>query len=224
MALATTDVEPNGIGVKPERPIAASITEARLSLPFPLRLPIGITIASFTGLTLGLAHGSQEAGFRFRAENAHRLPTTQTGWYLYHKSKNYHRMLGGVKEGVKMAGRLSGWTILFVGMEEAIDRARVALTRLRKGDEAVAHVSRDFMSTALAGLATAGAFSAWNRFPVPTAARVARLGLKAGVAYGVLQDMASLLRGRHLGYVEFIKRHTIGISADDSQSTAGIVG
>lgn len=224
MASAATEAVPNATDTAPRRAIHPGITDARLSLPFPLRLPIGITMASFTGLVLGLAHGSQEAGFRFRAENAHRLPSTQTGWYLYHKSKNYHRMLGGIKEGVKMAGRLSGWTILFVGMEEAIDRARIAMTRLRRGDEVVTHVSRDFMSTALAGLATAGAFSAWNRFPVPTAARLARLGLKAGLAYGVLQDMASLLRGRKLGYVEFIKRHTIGASEEDSQSTAGIVG
>ncbi|QIW99492.1 hypothetical protein AMS68_005010 [Peltaster fructicola] len=198
-------------------------TDARLSLPFVIRISLGITIASCTGMILGAAHGSQAAGFRFRAENAHRLPTTQTGWYLYHKSKNYHRMLGGVKDGIKMAGRLSGWTFLFVGMEEAIDRARLALTRMRKGDEAALYVSKDLFSTSLAGLGTAGAFSAWHRFPVPTAARLARLGLKAGLAYGILQDLTSLLRGRRLGYVEFVKRRAFG-HEDSSESLSDTAG
>ncbi|KAA8574705.1 hypothetical protein EYC84_003955 [Monilinia fructicola] len=37
-------------------------------------------------MALGISHGSQTAGLRFRAENAHRLPTSPTGWYLYHKT------------------------------------------------------------------------------------------------------------------------------------------
>lgn len=45
-----------------------------------------------------------------------------------------------------------------------------------------------------------------DRFPVPTAARVAKLGLKYGLAFGLVQDAVSLLRGRRLGYVEFVKR------------------
>jgi hypothetical protein len=191
----------------------------RLSLPIPIRLPLSITIGSISGFTLGAAHGSRETGLRFRAENAHRLPNTQTGWYLYHKSKNYNVILGGLYEGWKMSVRLGWWAGVFVGLEEGVDRGRAALRRswvehvhperLDGGDEKLM-VERDFVSTVLSGLGTAGAFSAWNHFPLPTAVRVMKMGAKAGLGFGVLQDAVSLLRGRRLGYVDFIKRHTLG--------------
>lgn len=201
----------------------ASPLESRLSLPFPVRLPLCIAISSMTGGVLGGATGSVESGYRFRAENAHRLPKTQAGWYLYHKSKNYVKMMGALKQGLHMAGRLSTWTLLFVSMEEAVDGARAGILRLQHPNDEDLHVSKDFISTALAGLGTAGAFSAWNRFPIPTAARLARLGLKVGIAYGLVQDAMSLMRGRRLGYVEFVKRNVLG-SVQESHSTAGFAG
>ncbi|KFZ15078.1 hypothetical protein V501_02886, partial [Pseudogymnoascus sp. VKM F-4519 (FW-2642)] len=73
--------------------------DARLSLPPSQRLLLGTSTAFLVGLTLGGSHGFGLAGLRFRAENAHRLPKEPTGWYLYHKSKNYKMMLEGVKEG-----------------------------------------------------------------------------------------------------------------------------
>lgn len=76
-------------------------------------------------------------------------------------------------------------------------------------------IPRDFMSTVLAGLGTAGAFSVWNRFPMPTATRIMKMGAKAGLGFGLLQDAVGLMRGRRLGYVEFVKRHTIGV--DDTK-------
>lgn len=87
------------------------------------------------------------AGMRFRAEHAHIFPTTTTGWYLYHKSKNYHVMLGGLKEGFKMGSKVSFWAGSFMWIEEAVDRIRG---------------SKDFVSSVVAGLSTAGAFSAWS--------------------------------------------------------------
>ncbi|KAK4542919.1 hypothetical protein LTR36_006108 [Oleoguttula mirabilis] len=222
--------------------LLADSAHARLSTPFAFRLPLATTIAAATGFLLGISHGTAEAGLRFRAENAHRFPTTQTGWYLYHKSKNYHILLGGIKEGVRMAGKQAVWVGVFFGMEECIDRGRAGVVRqwrrrggkgvdvgvgvgVREEERAVAG-NRDFVSSVLAGLGTAGAFSAWNRFPVPTAARVAKMGAKVGLAFGLLQDATSLLRGRRLGYVEFVKRHTIGMSkplieSDGVAATAG---
>ena len=121
----------------------------RFSLPPPLRVTYGILAASFTGMFLGLSHGSKLAGMRFRAENAHRFPTTQKGWYLYHKSKNYHAMLGGLKDGGKMSVKLSFWAGSFFCAEIAVDNARGGV--------------KDFASTTIAGLGIAGAFSAWSR-------------------------------------------------------------
>ena len=204
----------------------------RLGLPLPYRVPLGMIIGAGTGLVLGSAKGSQDNGFRFRAENTHRLPTTQTGWYLYHKSKNYHMAFGGVTEGLKQAVRYSVWVGLYFLLEEGVDRGRAAAARQLRGirdemarrsrayegaspaamEEKQVLGNRDCISSMLAGMGTAGIFSAWNKFPIPTAARTAKLGAKAGLAFGLLQDFLSLIRGRKIGYIEFVKRHTIGTS------------
>ena len=126
----------------------SSAYEHRLSIPFHFRFPAAAAGAFLTGLSLGLSHGSKSAGLRFRAENSHRFPTTATGWYLYHKSKNYHMMLGGIKEGVKMGAKVASWGGGFFLVEEAVDRMRG---------------KKDFLSTVLAGLSIAGGFSAWRR-------------------------------------------------------------
>jgi hypothetical protein len=199
----------------------------RLSIPFALRLPALVAVGATTGSLLGLVHGANETGLRFRAENAHRLPVTQTGWYLYHKSKNYVAMLGGIKEGVRMAGKQACWVGVFVASEEGVDRARGAVSRIWSGMREDDHgevegASKDFVSTVFAGLGTAGLFSAWNRFPLPTAARVAKMGAKVGLLFGVLQDAVSMMRGRRLGYVEFVKRHTVGGSERGESSAASV--
>ena len=198
----------------------------RLSIPFALRLPSLIAVGATSGGLLGLIHGANETGLRFRAENAHRLPTTQTGWYLYHKSKNYVAMLGGIKEGVRMAGKQAVWVGVFVASEEGVDRARGAVSRIWSGlredvNGEVEGASKDFVSTVFAGLGTAGVFSAWNRFPLPTAARVAKMGAKAGLVFGVLQDAVSMMRGRRLGYVEFVKR-LVGGRREGSAAAAAV--
>ena len=123
--------------------------ESRLSIPFSMRFPAATGVAFVTGLSLGLSHGSKIYGLRFRAENAHRFPTSSTGWYLYHKSKNYHMMLGGIKEGLKMGSKIAFWGGGFFLVEEAVDRLRG---------------TKDFMSTLVAGLSVSGGFSAWSRF------------------------------------------------------------
>ncbi|KZF24444.1 hypothetical protein L228DRAFT_281518 [Xylona heveae TC161] len=162
----------------------------RLGLPLHLRIPASMLGSFLAGVGMGLSQGSMMAGLRFRAENAHRLPQTPTGWYLYHKSKNYHMMLGGVREGLKMGTKVSVWVGGFFTVEEAVDR-------LRGGQ-------KDFFSTVVAGLGIAGGFSLWHRFPVITAARTAKMGLLFGLGYGLTQDALSLLQGRRLAYVDFI--------------------
>jgi hypothetical protein len=108
-------------------------------------------------------------------------------------------MLGGIKEGVRMAGRQAFWIGVFVGSEEGVDRARGAVSRIWSGMRENDHgevegASKDFVSTVFAGLGTAGLFSAWHRFPIPTAARLAKTGAKVGLAFGVLQDLTSMMR------------------------------
>lgn len=216
----------------------------RLSLAFGFRAPLAVSIASIAGLGLGAAHGGQYAALRFRAENAHRLPRSQVGWYLYHKSKNYNVMLGGLKEGARMGGRLGFWTLTFVYFEEAIDRVRGATVRRWVGfreekrrrklgrdemdelgvDRALAediYVQRDLFSTMTAALGVAGAFSLWNKFSVVTFAKTATMGLKAGFAFGVAQDALSLLRGKKLAYVELVRRRIFPARQDPQTVKTG---
>ncbi|MCJ1288140.1 hypothetical protein MMC26_007495 [Xylographa opegraphella] len=169
---------------------ASGASTSRLSLPFQIRLLATTATGFFAGSFLGVSYGSQTAGLRFRAENAHRLPTSSTGWFLYHKSKNYHMMLGAIKEGLKMGSKVGFWVGGFFVVEEAIDRVR--------GGRA------DFLSTVVAGLSVAGGFSAWHRFPLITATRTARIGLLSGLAFGLTEDALGLVKGRRPFYVDFI--------------------
>ncbi|KAI6945527.1 hypothetical protein KC341_g14 [Hortaea werneckii] len=88
----------------------------------------------------------------------------------------------------------AGWVGVFVGMEECIDRGRAGVVRMYRevrgtaAEERIVAGNRDFVSTVLAGIGTAGLFSVWHQFPVPTAARVAKMGARIGLVYGVLQD------------------------------------
>jgi len=123
--------------------------DSRLSFPFVFRLPLATTMAFVAGMGLGVSHGSTMAGLRFRAENAHRLPETQTGWYFYHKTKNYQMAYGGVKEGMRMGLKLSFWVAGFFGVEEIFDRWRG---------------TKDFVNTTIASLTVAGVFSAYSTF------------------------------------------------------------
>lgn len=121
---------------------------SRLSMPSFVRIP-GAAVAGFSiGMSLGLSMGSKMAGLRFRAEHAHKLPTTTAGWYLYHKSKNYHLAFGGLKEGLRTGARLSVLTTAMFCAENLFD---------------VYRGSKDMFNTVGASLAVAGGFSLISR-------------------------------------------------------------
>ena len=134
-------------------PPPVSMSESRLSVPFHIRFPLATTGAFIIGAALGISHGGKIAGMQFRAENAHRFPTNPTGWYLYHKRKNYVSMLGGMKEGLKMGSKIGFWAGGFFVAEEAVDRWRG---------------KKDFLSTVVAGVTVAAGFSGrpWSMSPL----------------------------------------------------------
>lgn len=149
----TTPATHAPIEIAPARSLFPRSEYSRLSTSFEARTIFAGTVALLSGVTLGMLHGSGAAALRYRAENAHRLPTDATGWYLYHKSKNYHAMRGGVREGARMGVKLCVWVSGFFMCEEAIDRARGFGENTRG----------DFGSTVVAGLGTAGAWSLWSK-------------------------------------------------------------
>lgn len=116
----------------------------RLSMDAPSRLAFGSLSSSIVGMFLGALHGGQTSQLRFRAEHAHKMPDSTAGWYLYHKTKNYHAMYGGVREGMRMAARMGGWTFVALGLETAVDRCRG---------------SADMFSTVMGCVSVAGLFS-----------------------------------------------------------------
>lgn len=116
----------------------------RLLLPFGARVT-WCSLGGFSvGAFLGAVYGAQTAGFRFRAENSHRLPKSSKGWYFYHKSKNYHMMLHATKSGLKLGAKMSLLIAGFYVIEEAVDELRE---------------QRDFLSTTIAGLSVSGVYS-----------------------------------------------------------------
>ncbi|KAG5982552.1 hypothetical protein E4U55_001739 [Claviceps digitariae] len=174
----------------------------RLSASTPTRVLLGSVSSGVIGFTLGAMQGGQMAQLRFRAEHAHKMPDTTTGWYLYHKSKNYHTMQGGIREGFRMAAKTGFWSFMALGLESTVDRYRGC---------------SDMFSTTVATLTVAGAFSLWHGFSMSTAGRTAKMGLLFGLAYGGVQDLVGLARGRPIGYVESL-RHRFGSTMGPAQS------
>lgn len=128
------------------------MADNRLSLTFKERALLSICGGFTGGLVLGVVYGSKTAALRFRAENAHRLPTTPTGWYQYHKSKHYNVAFEGLKTGARMGLRLPGWVVGFVFLEDSVDRLRGRI---------------DAFSTVVAGLTLSGIFSLKSWFLQP---------------------------------------------------------
>ncbi|KAI9784372.1 MAG: hypothetical protein M1816_000896 [Peltula sp. TS41687] len=176
-------------GASVQQPSTIKPEECRLSLLFSTRVTTSVLVSSIAGLTLGFSYGSRDAGLRFRAENAHRLPSSSVGWYAYHKAKNYYVLNAGVREGLKMGAKCGLWVGGFFTAEEAVDRLR--------GTE-------DSASTVVAGLGVAGAFSIWNRFPLPVATRMARSGLLFGLTFGLMEDALAVARGQRVAYVDYL--------------------
>ncbi|KAI3396534.1 hypothetical protein diail_12058 [Diaporthe ilicicola] len=179
-----------------------ALENSRLNMMAPTRIMLAAASSFGVGTTLGMAHGSKMAGLQFRAEHTHKLPTTPTGWFMYHKSKNYNMARDGLKEGLKMGLKVSFWTTSMFVVEDMYDEYRE---------------SKDFVNTVLASLTVAGGFSLWNRFSLPMTARTTKTALVVGLIYGGLQDAAGAARGRRIGYIDWIKRHIRGQSKELEQ-------
>lgn len=129
-------------------PPSKSVNSNRLSLPWFRRVSVCMLGGFAFGAILGASHGSQATGLRFRAENSHRLPKSDKGWYLYHKSKNIQMMLQGLKGGFRVGSTMSFLVGGFFVIEEAVDRFRE---------------QQDFVSTTIAGTSIGAFYSLWRK-------------------------------------------------------------
>ncbi|KAF2027744.1 hypothetical protein EK21DRAFT_91256 [Setomelanomma holmii] len=199
--MATQVPTPEALATTPtKKPIQPS-NSPRLGMPFDRRLLLTTALSSLCGFTLGSTSAGRLASLQFRAENAHRLPISQPGWYLYHKSKNYYKWRYGILEGLRKGGMVAAWSSIFFIVEESLDvfrgtwRAGRTMGEMEGVDELDMNRidrgmgrSRDFLSSAGAGMVTGGLWSAWHQFPMTTAARTIRMGLLVGTGYGLMQD------------------------------------
>jgi hypothetical protein len=122
---------------------------SRLFLPAVLRIPLASTLSFLSGFTLGAAHGGKMSGLQFRAEHAHKLPATTTGWYLYHKSKNYYAAKGAVRNGIRTGMRVSLWTTSMFAIEQMFDSYRG---------------TADLLNTVTSFVTVGGWFSLWSAY------------------------------------------------------------
>ena len=129
-------------------PTSKFVDTNRLSLFWSQRVFLGVLGGFSVGAITGARNGSQEAGLRFRAENSHRLPKSDKGWYFYHKTKNYQMMLHGIKGGFRTGSKLSFLVGGFFVAEEVMDRVRER---------------QDFLSTTIAGAGVGGLHSLWRK-------------------------------------------------------------
>lgn len=120
---------------------------SRLNMVAPARIILAALTSYGVGTALGIAQGSKMAGLRFRAEHAHKLPSTPTGWFMYHKSKNYNMARESLKEGARMGVKVCFWTTAMFFIENLYDEYRQ---------------SKDFVNTVMASLTVAGGFSLWS--------------------------------------------------------------
>lgn len=143
-----TSIPPTLSNYEGETQQVASSGLLRAGLSTKPRLILMTSMGGFWGFSMGAFLGARQSGLQYLAENAHKLPTTVQGWYFYHKTKNYRMMLGGVKRGIRFAGKTGGLCLLYGSLEAALDDVR---------GEA------DVVNSVTAGVATGAIFSALSK-------------------------------------------------------------
>ncbi|KAF3925177.1 hypothetical protein ABW20_dc0102369 [Dactylellina cionopaga] len=168
-------------------PIPTTTLPTRLNIHPLARLAIA-NVFAFTSIFLSTAlRTTHTSSLQFRAENAHRLPKTQKGWYFYHRSRNYHAGHNAVVNGFKKSLGMCGYVSLFVLVENGVDVTRGSV---------------DFGSTVFSGGVTGGVFGLVRKLPLSTTALTAKKGLWYGFLYGITQDIMLAARGESVFWID----------------------
>ena len=164
----------------------------RLSRPGPARIVFYFTNTLGIFWVIGFLRARRLAAHQFLAENSHRLPTSDAGWYLYHRAKNYRVLWQGFKGGVKY-GLAGGACAFFYGfVEEAWDQG----VRMGKVDAG---------GSLVAGTATASVFAMTKGMGLRQTWRYLRVGMGLGLMSGVVQDLLRWSRGAPPWYMEYLR-------------------
>lgn len=131
--------------------------------------------AAIMGTLIGAVRGSRRASLRFLAENAHRPPTTVQGWYFYNKTKNYRRMAAGLQGGGLNAMKLGVAALVWVGLEDGLERCGQPWAEARELG---------------AGVGTASVFAAACKLCRWSRCRMLNGSRPASVAFGSSSDVS----------------------------------
>jgi hypothetical protein len=210
MAGLATVSQPNNQPITPRTESQASQDSPvdhhnRLSRPGPARLVFYFSNAAGIFGVIGFLRARRLAAHQFLAENSHRLPTSDVGWYLYHRAKNYRTVWRGFKGGVKygLAGGTGAFFYAFI--EETWDQD------VRGGKV-------DAGGSLVAGAVTAGLFSLWKAMGWRQSWRCLRVGMGLGLLSGVVQDFVRWSRGAPPWYVENLQRRKSMFSEKDLET------
>lgn len=192
ITLSTTDSQPN---IPPRRRLTSSEGKVdhnnRLSRPGPARIVFYFTNALGIFWVIGFLRARRLTAHQFLAENSHRLPTSDAGWYLYHRAKNYRVLWQGFKGGVKYGFAGGAFAFFYGFVEEAWDQG------VRKGKV-------DASGSLVAGTATATVFAMTKGMGLRQTWRCLRVGMGLGLMSGVVQDLLRWGQGAPPWYVEYL--------------------
>ncbi|KAI8815788.1 uncharacterized protein EV422DRAFT_483140, partial [Fimicolochytrium jonesii] len=126
------------------------------------------------GFITGFYLGGRTRSYQFLAENAHRRPKTVSGWYFYHKYKNYEiahfGFLGGFRSAAKFAAIMAGFASVEAGLEKMV-------------------VGREsWVCTLGAGVTTSMVFAAASRLTKQYTKYALLFGAGSSLLVGALQD------------------------------------
>jgi hypothetical protein len=153
---STDETVQNGENVATPKPVPLLPRDRneRLSLQPSNRVTLGIFSGLLVGMGAGFIRGFRVAELRFRAENAHRMPKSEKGWFFYHRSKTHYSVLAGMKMSAKTGVVFSLMSGMFLTLEDQFDNIR--------GGQ-----SKDCISTIMAGTITGGLYSLASTLPLP---------------------------------------------------------
>lgn len=168
----------------------------RLSRPGPARLTFYFTNAFAIFWVIGFLQARRLAAHQFLAENSHRLPTSDAGWYLYHRSKNYKVAWRGIQAGFKHGIAGGACAFVYGFTEEAWDQG------VRKGKV-------DALGSMVAGTTVAATFAVVKRMRLRPTLRCLRVGAGLGLVSGIAQDLLRWSRGATPWYIEELRQKRI---------------
>ncbi|KAI8838523.1 hypothetical protein BJ741DRAFT_601351 [Chytriomyces cf. hyalinus JEL632] len=150
-------------------------------LAWTLKCGFNLGLAGFAtgGLVAGRARSHQ-----FLAENAHKLPSTERGWFLYHRHKQLEAMRAGLtwRGGFGAGLRFAGLGVVFTCTEALIEHTVFG--------------GRETWAAAVgAGVGSGLVFAAGARLPRAYARYAILFGAGAGLGIGLLEDVAAVFTG-----------------------------